>query len=71
FSAIAPPLTALLHKGQPFNWTSIIHEAFDTLKGKLSTTPILLIPDPTKPFTLTTDAFDFAIGAVLTQDHEK
>ncbi|CAG8621664.1 8344_t:CDS:1, partial [Paraglomus brasilianum] len=71
FSAIAPPLTALLHKGQPFGWTSIIHKAFDTLKRKLSTTPVLLIPDPTKPFTLATDAFDFAIGAVLTQDHEK
>ncbi|CAG8658730.1 11522_t:CDS:2, partial [Paraglomus brasilianum] len=71
FSAIVTPLTALLHKGQPLDWTSIIHEAFDTLKGKLSTTPVLLIPDPTKPFTLTTDAFDFAIGAVLTQDHEK
>src|SRR6185369_5880142 len=33
--------------------------------------PVLLFPEPTKPFTLTTDASDFAIGAVLSQDHGK
>ena len=42
---------------------------FETLKEKLITAPVLLLPDPTKPFTVTTDASDFAIGAVLTQDH--
>ena len=45
--------------------------AFDTLKEKLTSAPVLLLPDPNKPFTITTDASDFAIGAVLTQDKGK
>ena len=69
FSAIATPLTALLHKDQPFHWNTSEQKAFDTLKEKLTSAPVLLLPDPTKPFTVTTDASDFAIGAVLTQDH--
>jgi hypothetical protein len=69
FSAIATPLTALLHKDQAFHWDTPEQEAFETLKDKLISAPVLLLPDPTKPFTVTTDASDFAIGAVLTQDH--
>ena len=38
------------------------------LQSKLSQTPILVPADPTKPFEVTTDASDFAIGAVLSQD---
>ena len=37
----------------------------------MTSAPILLLPDPNKPFTITTDASDFAIGAVLTQDKGK
>ena len=69
FSAIATPLTALLHKDKEFQWNTPEQEAFEMLKEKLTTAPVLLLPDPTKPFTVTTDASDFAIGAVLTQDH--
>ena len=71
FSATATPLTALLHKDKKFQWTTPEQVAFDTLKEKLTTAPVLLLPDPNKPFTITTDASDFAIGAVLTQDQGK
>ena len=71
FSAVATPLTALLHKDKKFQWTTPEQIAFDILKEKLTTAPVLLLPDPNKPFTITTDASDFAIGAVLTQDQGK
>ena len=71
FSAIATPLTALLHKDLKFEWSKEAQKAFDILKEKLTTTPVLLLPDPTKPFVVTTDASDFAIGAVLTQNQGK
>ena len=67
FSAIATPLTALLHKDHKFEWSKEAQKAFDMLKEKLTTTPVLLLPDPTKPFVITTDASDYAIGAVLLQ----
>src|SRR3954463_9524189 len=38
------------------------------LQDKLSQASILVSADPTKPFEVTTDASDFAIGAVLSQD---
>ena len=34
----------------------------------MATTPVLCIPDPALPFTVTTDASDFAVSAVLSQD---
>jgi hypothetical protein len=68
FSSIASPLTLLLHKDQPYIWEIDQQQAFNTLKEKLITAPVLIIPDQTKPFTVTTDASDTTIGAVLSQD---
>jgi hypothetical protein len=42
-------------------------EAFDALKQKFSKTPVLLMPDPEKPFTIESNASKFASGAVLCQ----
>ena len=67
FSAIASSLTTLLRKDIPYEWKPDQQEAFDKLKEKLTSAPVLLISDQTKPFTVTTDASDTAIGAVLSQ----
>jgi RNase H-like domain found in reverse transcriptase len=41
--------------------------AFDTLKDKFGKTPVLLMPDSSKPFVIESDASKFATGAVLRQ----
>src|SRR5271154_5507148 len=71
FSVTATPLTALLHKDKSYNWEKEQQSAFEQLKQHLVSAPVLILPDPTKPFTVTTDASDFAIGAVLSQNHGK
>jgi hypothetical protein len=68
FSGIAAALTALLHKDKPFKWDHEEKDAFNRLKQQLTEAPVLLLPDPTKSFVVTTDASDFAIGAVLSQN---
>lgn len=44
--------------------------AFETLKAKLTEAPVLACPDFTQPFTLQTDASNYGLGAVLTQELE-
>jgi hypothetical protein len=60
-------LNALTKKDQPFEWMTKCQEAFDALKQKFSETPILLMPDPEKPFTIKSDASKFTSGAILHQ----
>lgn len=69
FSKIALPLTELTKETVPFAWGAAQQTAFSTLKNALCTAPVLLIPDPAKPYTLNCDACDYAIGATLQQDH--
>ena len=69
FAQESAVLTDLLRKDQPWTWTERQQAAFDNLKHKLTTAPVLAYPDPAKPFTVTSDASSRAIGAVLTQDH--
>lgn len=51
----------------PFKWTNQCEEAFQTLKHKLSTAPVLGYPDYSLPFVLQTDASGSGLGAVLAQ----
>ena len=67
FAKIAKPLHRLTEKTNKFEWTSDCQEAFDDLRLKLVSAPILAFPDYTKPFTLDTDASDTGVGAVLSQ----
>lgn len=67
FSKIARPLTKLLRKDQPFGWSEDQQTAFEFFKNALTSKPILQFPDFTKEFILTTDASQYAIGAILSQ----
>ena len=67
----AARLSALLHKllkkKAKWEWTKVHQDAFDELKQKLTTAPVLACPDWTKPLVLQTDASLEGLGAVLSQ----
>lgn len=67
FSKITKPLTCLLKKDIPFIWSQEQEFSFNFLKEKLITAPILQYPDFTQPFVVTTDASNYAVGAILSQ----
>ncbi|KAG3251666.1 hypothetical protein PI124_g3693 [Phytophthora idaei] len=61
------PLSSLLKKDATWLWRPEYQVAFDSVKKRLSETPILMIPDDLKPFHVVCDARDFAIGCALMQ----
>ncbi|WVZ93809.1 hypothetical protein U9M48_039764 [Paspalum notatum var. saurae] len=65
---IAKPMTSLLKKGVPFLWTKERQAAFDELKKRLTTAPVLTLPDLTKSFTVYCDASKEGLGCVLMQE---
>lgn len=67
FSEIASPLTELTKKGRKFTWSLECQEAFEKLKDKLTSAPILIYPNEEGMFIIDTDASNNAIGAVLSQ----
>ncbi|CAM8975361.1 unnamed protein product [Rhodiola kirilowii] len=71
FSKKALPLSTLLQKEVPFEFTNTCKEAFDKLKKALTSTPVIQTPDWKKPFEIMCDASDFAVGAVLGQKIDK
>jgi hypothetical protein len=67
YSKITTPLTSLTCKDKTFSWNPTAQAAFDTLKMAFTFAPILIHPDPAKPFIVETDASDFALGTILSQ----
>ncbi|GKA13150.1 putative nucleotidyltransferase, ribonuclease H [Tanacetum coccineum] len=66
FSSIMAHLTDCI-KGKLFVWTKEAELAFQVVKEKLTTAPILILPDFFKVFELHTDASKVAISGVLSQ----
>ncbi|RDY13155.1 Retrovirus-related Pol polyprotein from transposon 17.6, partial [Mucuna pruriens] len=67
FSKLALPLSKLLQKDVDFNFDQPCIEAFQELKNKLTSAPILQAPSWDLPFELMCDASNSALGAVLGQ----
>ncbi len=61
-------MTNLTHQGVDLVWDDACEGAFRTLKAALVSTPVLAYPTREGHFTLSTDASDVGIGAVLDQD---
>jgi len=66
YAAISSPLSDLL-KHNNFVWGPQAQKAFEHLKTAVTQTPILILPNFSQIFTVTTDASAIAIGAVLAQ----
>lgn len=70
FSQLALPLTNLTQSGVTFRWGKEEEDAFNALKTALTNAPILMRPNLSKSFQVTTDASGFAVGAILSQEDE-
>ena len=64
YGVIARPLTNLLKKGQ-FGWNDEAKATFLTLKGSMTTTPTLAMPNFNNSFTIQANASGDGISAVL------
>ncbi|CAK1597815.1 unnamed protein product [Parnassius mnemosyne] len=67
FSGIAQPLTKLTRIHAPWSWAEDQRKAFEELKIKLTSSPILIQADYSLPFLVRTDASNYALGAALMQ----
>jgi hypothetical protein len=68
FSKIAKPMTRLLEKNKDFDWTKECQVSFEELKKRLTSAPVLILPDITKKFNIYCDASRQGLGCVLMQD---
>ncbi|XP_073018392.1 uncharacterized protein [Primulina eburnea] len=67
FSKIALPLTSLTRKSVKFEWTIACQQAFQELKDKLTSAPVLVLPCGIEDFVVYSDASKLGLGAVLMQ----
>ncbi|KAL1274090.1 hypothetical protein QQF64_026904 [Cirrhinus molitorella] len=70
FSTVAAPLTSLTkQRSNRLVWTPEARRAFEDLKRRFTTAPILHHPDPNQPFIVEVDASSTGVGAILSQRH--
>ncbi|GJW04493.1 reverse transcriptase domain-containing protein [Tanacetum coccineum] len=67
FSKIARPMTRLLIMDSKFIFSNECMQAFNVLKDKLTTAPVIVAPDWYLDFELIYDASDYVVGLVLGQ----
>ena len=62
------PLLDLTKQATPWHWEDHQQQAFEELRDKMVSKPVLQQPDFGKVFYLQTDASKYGVGAVLSQD---
>ena len=67
-STIIALLTEVIKKNVGFKWGEVQEQAFNMLKDKLTSSPLLALPNFYKTFEIESDASGLGIGAVLMQD---
>jgi hypothetical protein len=61
-------MAELLVKRNTVEWTPSCETSFQELKKRLTTAPVLIMPDMEKPFSIYCDASGQGLGCVLMQD---
>ncbi|KAI5324479.1 hypothetical protein L3X38_033552 [Prunus dulcis] len=64
------PFSRLMKKDVPFVWVEACHNAFESVKKYLSSSPLLGAPIPGKPLILYIATQERSIGALLVQENE-
>ena len=67
FSRLAAPVTRLARKEVKFDWDNRCEEAFQELKKRLTTAPILIVPNRGQGYIVYCDASRAGLGCVLMQ----
>ncbi|GBC51896.2 uncharacterized protein LOC105206816 [Rhizophagus irregularis DAOM 181602=DAOM 197198] len=70
FAKVADPMYKLLKMDAPYEWMNLQQKAFENLRDKLTTAPIIQYPDFSNSFFLYTDASTIGLGAVLAQKND-
>ena len=70
FARIAKPLYETTRKGKKWEWGEKQQRAFEELKRRFTTEPVLVKPDLDKEMRVEADALDFATGEVLSMKCE-
>jgi len=68
FSRLAAPMTRLTRKGVKFVWDDACETAFQELKARLTSAPILIVPERGAGYTIYCDASRDGLGCVLMQN---
>ena len=63
------PLHHLTKKNVPFEWTIDCQNSLDCLKHTIASAPVLIYPEPSKPYILYTDSSTYTWAGILTQTH--
>ena len=67
FSRLAAPMTRLTRKEAKFVWDDSCERAFQELKGRTTSAPILIVPKRGQRYTVYCDASKDGLGCVLMQ----
>ena len=68
FSKIAAPLTKLIRKDVKYDWVDACQQSFEELKSRLTSAPVLALPNGRDGFVVYSDASRQGLGCVLMQD---
>ena len=70
FSKLALPLMQLTWKGQAYVWDSMCEKSLQELKRRLTSVPVLILPNPKDSFVVYCDASKMGLGGMLMQNRQ-